>query len=250
MPGFTFTAADLEAMARDAVSLKPCLAFMIRREKEYPSRLALQRRLQKIADAARPGRRPAARQLILDELSDLRIWGLLANGDRMIPEREIRSRAMRVLQRSSRRGRGKLYPDPAAAPDALECCALIVSMIWRKTTGDWPGAANPRAHEFCELLWLAAGSNPKQHQTTAARPGTVTAWRKHLVTARRYRPPHAVGQVVARGFAGNPPKRRPPLTEEQSRRLRACWDNPRSIAAGISLNPPSKQTYRPELRGL
>jgi hypothetical protein len=238
MPAFIFTAADFEAVARDVFALAPYLSFTIQREKEYPSRPTFQQRLQKIIAATQRGRRrrPATRQFLEDELADLRIWGLLADGDRLIPENDIRRRAMRALQRSPKRGRGKLYPNPAAGPDALEYCALIVSMIWHKTTGVWPGAADPRAHEMCELLWLTAGGDPEQHRTLAAHPGTVTVWRRHLATARRYRPPHSAGQLVARGLAGNPPKRHPPLT----RRLREFYDHPTSRAARITPNPPTK----------
>jgi hypothetical protein len=234
--------ADLATVLRYALSLTSHLAFTIRREAEDPSR-ELRRQLEKIAAVARPGRHPTARQFFLrDALTDLRILALLGDDCQwpwtMIDD--IGGRARRALQRSPARGRGKLHPNTARAPNALEYCALIVSMSWHKATECWPGKANA-AHAICEVLWLAAGGSPKQHRTIAARPGTVTVWRKHLVAARRYRPPHPAGEVVARGLAGDPVRRRPQPTPEQSRRYRAFLDHPASIAARrICPNPQTK----------
>lgn len=72
---------------------------------------------------------------------------------------DVRNRVDPVLLRA-KGGRGKLYPDPGSGPDALEHCALIVTMIGPKGTGELPGQWNPDAHQACENLWLAAGGAP------------------------------------------------------------------------------------------
>src|SRR5258708_3413600 len=75
---------------------------------------------------------------------------------------------------------------------------VIVSVAWHKDTGKWPGYGNPKAQLICELLWRKAGGAPAHlpHGGFDA-PGTFATWRKHLVAARRYQPPHSAGVLVA-----------------------------------------------------
>jgi hypothetical protein len=156
--------------------------------------------------------------------------GLLANGDaptqaalsplfRPLNLSAVRQLAAAALARRPRRqGRGRFTPDPTSGPDALEYCALIVSVAWHRETNDWPGQRNRMAAVICERLWRAAGDAP--HGGIAARDGALTAWRRHLVAAQRYRTPHRAGALVERMLDDElswllPPQlrrpRRPPL---------------------------------------
>jgi hypothetical protein len=181
------------------------LAHDIEREAIYPSRPELRQRLERIKAAARPGRRPGARELLKHELADPRIAGLLGIDGPDLPK-DIRNRAVQVLTRAARHGRGRLYPDKAAGPDALEHCALIATMIWHRSTGELPRQGCSRVHQLCELLWRTAGGD--RHGGLAARSGALTAWRRHLITARdRYLPPHPAGRLVSRIL--DPPPERP-----------------------------------------
>ena len=182
-----------------ASSLLEHLKLTIRREAQYPSRPEMHRRLTDIVDAAR---------LLMRELTDVPMSVLLNDGYEGIESlvilaaelRDLVNRAATVRRRSPRKqGRGRLLPDPHAGPDALGYCALIVSIAWYKEKSDWPGQRNAKAHMLCEALWLAAEGAP--HGQLGARPGTLTAWREHLVAARKYRPPHAAGVLVAETMA-------------------------------------------------
>jgi hypothetical protein len=98
-------------------------------------------------------------------------------------------------------------------------------MAWKtKYMGEWPGHWNSLAQLICEQLWRKAGGVP--HGGLAARDGSLTAWRKYIVAARRYYPPHPAGKLVEHILAGDPPKRRPQRTDEQSRRWRRAYDHP------------------------
>jgi hypothetical protein len=96
-------------------------------------------------------------------------------------------------------------------------------MAWKEAEGKWPGKSNRMAQFICELLWQSAGGGP--HGSIAARERALTAWRKHLVTARRnYRPTHRarmlVERILARTRARLSPQQdqqRRPLDEETRR---------------------------------
>jgi hypothetical protein len=225
------------------------LAFAISREADYPSSPKLHERLETIEALSRRGRAPAARERVLRELADPRIFALLSNGDARI-ERALTPLlhplnlpyvgrlAAKARERVPReRGRRKFYPDHAAGPDAPEYCALIVSVAWQKDASKWPGMGKPMAQFICELLWRKAGGVPHARHGGFDAPDTFATWRKHLVAARRYRPPHPAGELVARILAGDPPKRRLQLKEEQSRRWGRFYDHPRERAGGRSKPP-------------
>jgi hypothetical protein len=203
------------------------LAFDIWRETQYPSRPVLRRRLERIRDAGRPGRRPGAREFLRRELADPRIAALL-DVETPNPPKGLRERVERVLARTPTRGRGKLYPDVANGPDALEHCALIVMMLWRRDTGRLPGQWRSAAHKLCEQLWQAAGGEP--HGGPAAKDGSLGAWRRHLAAAKRYLPPHQAGKFVERILDPPPPPERP-----------------RRAAPPNWYDHPSPQRVRPEI---
>lgn len=238
-----------------AVLLIDHLAYAIGRESDYPPGPDLLARLEKIEETARcRWRSPRARQWVETELADLRIFALLANGDERaeaalsplsrpfnLPHVAKLAQAAvarwagrpgKLIGRPRRQGRGKFYPDPASGPDPLEYCAVIVSIAWHKDAGDWPGQRNRTAFLVCELLWRAAGGSP--HGGIAAHDGAQTAWRRHIVTARRYRPPHRAGALVERMLDRAlaqllPEPKRPPLLDSKTRRV--LYDHPRSRAA-------------------
>jgi hypothetical protein len=194
------------------------LAFDIGREGKYPPRPELHQRLEAIEALAGRGRRSLARQMVMRELADPQIFELLANGDPRIgralskPPINLRNverwAATARARHPPRRGQGKFYPDPVAGPDAREHCALIVSVAWHKDTGKWPGHGNPTAQLICELLWRKAGGAPHLPYGGFDVPGTFATWRKHLVAARRYQPPHAAGVLVANSLEGLSEQRR------------------------------------------
>jgi hypothetical protein len=94
----------------------------------------------------------------------------------------------------TRPGRDKHYADSSRGPDALEYCALIVATVWRAHAGKWPGNKNPHAFELCEALWTASGG--EAHGGLASENGALTAWRRHLTASKKFRPPHAAGELV------------------------------------------------------
>jgi hypothetical protein len=195
------------------------LAFDIRREIQYPSRPVLRRRLERIRDAGRPGRRPAAREFLRRELADPSIAALLGVKAFDHP-RDLRERIERVLARAPKQGRGKLYPDVANGPDALEHCALIVTMLCQQGTGHLPYQWRSAVHELCEQLWRAAGGEP--HGGLAAKDGALSAWRRHLVAAKRYLPSHAAGMLIEHILS-------PPQTERRltpSKPFREFYNHP------------------------
>jgi hypothetical protein len=181
------------------------LAFTIGREADYPSNRELHERLETIEALSRRGRASAARERVLRELADPRIFGLLTNGDARI-ERTFSPRlhppnlpyvgrlAAEARARVPRRqGRRKFYP--AAGPASLEYCALIVSLAWQKDAGKRPGRANATAQLICELLWRTAGGRAHRAHRGEDAPDTFATWREHLVAARRYFPPPSGGDA-------------------------------------------------------
>jgi hypothetical protein len=218
-----------------AVLLVDHLAFDIGREGKYPPRPELHQRLEGIEARARRGRRPLARQMVMQELADPQIFALLANGnpriERALSNPPINLRNVERLAAAARerhpprRGQGKFYPDPLAGPDAREHCALIVSVAWHKDTGKWPGHGAPTVQLICELLWQGAGGAPHRLHDGFDAPGTFATWDKHLVAARRYRQPHAAGVHVAnslaRSLAGlSEQRRRLPIESDPIRAVR------------------------------
>jgi hypothetical protein len=214
------------------------LAYTIRREADYPSTPELHERLERIETLSRRCRSPAARERVRQELADLRISTLLSNGDASIKRAlnplfrpinlpYIGHLAAKARARYPRKqGRRKFYPDHGSGPDALEYCALIVSMSWQTDAGEWPGYGNSTAQFFCELLWRNAGGEPHEVHGGFDAPGTFATWTRHLAAARRYRPPHSAGNLVMSILAGERHKRRREPTPEQRRRWRAGYDHP------------------------
>lgn len=205
------------------------LAYTVGAEADYLSRPELHQKLGAIENAAR---------LLVRELSDLRIFALLSDGNTRIEHaltgaarnaRWLAGRAAGVRERSPpNQGRGRLYPSPAAGPDALEYCALIVSMAWHKDAETWAGTRNVTAQAICEALWRKAGGPPHTaHSGLSEAPAAFAAWRVHLIAARRYRPPHPAGKLVARIMAGPQPRRRSP---PQRGRLSRFYRYPRLTA--------------------
>jgi hypothetical protein len=72
-------------------------------------------------------------------------------------------------------------------------------------------------------------------------PGTFATWRKHLVAAQQYCPPHNAGKLVALILTGDPPKRRPQPTEDQLRRWRAGYVYPRGAPAADRIGPDPRR---------
>jgi hypothetical protein len=246
MPGEASNGDALQAPVLAALRRRPLtmayagllvdhLAFAIGRVGKYPPRPELHQRLEAIQTLASRGRRPLARQMVMREVADPRIFALLANGDPRIeralskPPINLRNverwTATARERHPPRRGQGRLYPDPVAGPDAREHCALIVSVAWYKDTGKWPGHGNPTAQLICELLWRKAGGAPHLPHDGFDAPGTFATWGKHFVAARQYQPPHAAGAHVAnslaRGLAGLSEQRcRLPIESDPIRAVR------------------------------
>jgi hypothetical protein len=206
------------------------LAYTISREAEYPASPELHERLRRIEALASRGHSSIARDQIQLELADPRIFALLTNGDASaemalspLSQRMnlpfIRGLAAAARQRNPRKqGRRKFYPDTISGPDALEYCALILRIAWHMDAGKWPGSHNPTAQRFCEILWRLAGGAAHTVHGGFDAPDTFASWRKQLVAAGQYGPPHDAGKQIARILADHPPKRRSQRTEEQSRR--------------------------------
>ncbi len=176
------------------------LAFAISREVEYPRRPEFRKRLGKIRDAA---------ALLLGEMSDTRMNALLYGNETKWTGNgwttcevtlgygcnDLLARVDSALANiPTRPGRDKHYADSSRGPDALEYCALIVATVWRAHAGKWPGNKNPHAFELCEALWTASGG--EAHGGLASENGALTAWRRHLTASKKFRPPHAAGELV------------------------------------------------------
>jgi hypothetical protein len=232
------------------------LAYANRREADYPSSPELHERLETIEALSHRARLPAARQMMRQKLTDLRIKTLLTNGDPSIARAlnsllrpmnlpYIGRLAAAARARNPRQhGRHKFYPDPISGPDALEYCALIVRMAWHKDGGQWPGVHNSTAQLICEMLWLSAGGASHRPHCGSDAPGAFATWREHLIAARQYCPPHPAGKLVALILAGDPPKRRPLRTEEQSRRWRAGYVYPRGARRLLIESDPIRSVRR------
>jgi hypothetical protein len=244
--------ADLAAIERRPLTIAYAalmtqhLAYTIRDGADYPSSPEWHERLETIEALSRRIHAPAARERVRRELADLRMFALLSNGDPSIARAlnpllqpmnlaYIGRLAAAARARNPRRqGRHKFYPGPISGPDALEYCGLIVSMAWHKDGGQWPGMHNSTAQLICEVLWQCAGGKPHAPHCGFDASGTFATWRAHLVAAAKYRPPHDAGKLVTLILAGEPPKPRAQLTEEQSRRWRAGYVYPRG-APGCQL---------------
>ena len=176
------------------------LRYAIRSERSYPSRLELYRRFKIIEDSAR---------LLLKELLDLRIAAFLAERDDQgvlddVLSHEFMAGLELVAARTAstqtlkprKPGRGKWYPQSGdLGPSPQELCALFVGMTWERERGRWPPKANRGAHAWCEAYWSAAGGPPRP-----ARGQSTEIWRVYLQSAKKYRPPHAVGSLVKGRF--------------------------------------------------
>jgi hypothetical protein len=192
----------------------------------YPSRPELRDRFGEIERTLGESKRHPL--LLSRELSDPVIVALLSDGDPRtdivlmnaarlamrgrLTKREVRWLAALTALVQARnppaQGRGKLYPAPASGPDALEYCALIVSMAWHKDAGEWPGKDNATCQALCELLWRSAGGKHHSPSGYSETRDEFTAWRNPLINSRRYRPPHRAGALVASFMVG--PRKRPP----------------------------------------
>jgi hypothetical protein len=175
-----------------------------------------------------------AAHLLKRELIDLRISALLSDGDAereswcLGMARDTQSLAQRIAQwrkrNPSKQGRGKLYPAVASGPNPLEHCALIVSLLWHENLKYWPGQRNELAWQLCERIWIVAGGD--KHGGVAACDGALSAWRKHMVAAKKYRPPHPAGKFIDRMLKGPAPK--PPPRQRTKQELRQFYKHPRS----------------------
>lgn len=222
------------------------LAYAVRRAHEYPSAVDLYTRLEEIEALARRARLENARSKIEREVTDPVIFGLLADGDPkneavlvpmlrrangLVVFRKLNLAAVGRLAAAARarqprkQGRRIFYPDPRSGPNELEYCALIVTMAWYRDAGRWPGQSNPTAQLICELLRRTAGGVP--HGDIAACDGQLTAWRKHLRAAQRYKPPHHAGTQIYRAidFELFPAAPRRALSFDPGR-LRVFYDHP------------------------
>jgi hypothetical protein len=211
----------------DQISIDPVLGklvhmlvFAIKRDAEHPSEPELVNRLQALASAA---------ELVLSETSDPLLRGLFLETDEWL-ESEPQGVAMledtlrRVAQARKRfppqrkRGAPKRVlpvssgPGPSG-PGPLEYCALIAGMLWKAHYGCWPSKDDPAAHGLCEGFWITAlrvaeaklsarRARVGPHGGVAATDGALTAWRRHLKSAKQYVPPHHAGghrQLVGSG---------------------------------------------------
>jgi hypothetical protein len=154
------------------------LQHTIARDADYPRAPQLHERLKKIEHSA---------QLLIKELTDFRMNALL-RGDKEQIEKEtelldglqtIATLAASVRNRSPRKqGKGKLYPESASGPDALELCALMMGLVWEEETGKWPGKNNTTAQQTCEIFWKSAAG-------VGGGGAGITRWRDHLKAARK-----------------------------------------------------------------
>jgi hypothetical protein len=199
------------------------LAAAIEGDAEYPSSLKLLGRLKAVENAA---------QLLLNEILNQQFRALLLDSNEwMANEREgvallkdIAARAARAQEknaRNPRRGRPKIMRAASDRPSALELCALMVGIIWRAVRHRWPGKNNCEAQCWCERMWIAAGGAP---HGAIARDGALTAWRNHLKAAKRYEPPHPVGERISHILSGSAPNRLKPRPGA----LRRFYVHPRS----------------------
>jgi len=210
--------------------LKDALASAIVHEADYPRRPQWRRRLSRIEKAA---------NLLVRELIDLKTAALLSDGDQQreiaLSElaRELHSlawRAAEVCRRNPKtQGRGTLYPDAIAGPDPRELCALIISVLFHRVIGCWPGQRNSKVLQVCEDLWRAAEGYPHlPHRKEDGTPGKQMGWRKYLLAARKYRPPHAAGALILRMLEG--PEETREKKRQPIRQRRSSYDHPASRA--------------------
>jgi hypothetical protein len=174
-----------------------------------------------------------AARWLLDVIDNLQFRALLIDSNEwMENEREgvafLRDMAARAAQAQERNppnegpGRPKTIIPATGWPSALELCALMVGLRWRALHPQWPGKNNPEAQCWCERMWIAAGGAP---HGAIARDRALTAWRNHLKTAKRYQPPHPIGERIAHILSGSAPKKRP---EPRAGSFRRFYVDPRS----------------------
>jgi len=169
--------------------LSEILRSAIEGEAAYPRRPELHRRLKAIEDAA---------GLLMKELLDWKILGLLLDGDQRIENESetyrglahIAASAARANARPRKQGRGKFFPEAPTWPSPMELCALMIDTIWHQHSGQRPPVNNATAHQLCEALWRKAAGGGRR----AAWGDSASGWRNHLRAARLYRAPHQAGR--------------------------------------------------------
>jgi len=213
------------------------LSYAISFEDNYPSRPKIQKYLKKLAKDIQSSE--ARKKVQVDFI----IQGLLTNGSAQIATDLLRKddpkqivqlikAAFARLPAKKGQGRGKLYPDESAGPDALGYCALIVSVALQRATGVWPGPTR-HAMDICELLWRYAGGDRHNRHD---KPGRFSTWRRHLVAATHYYLPHDAGAFVDRSLDRILQKLAydrgclPTPSISGKGRMRRFYNHPRSIA--------------------
>jgi hypothetical protein len=158
--------------------LRLMLQYAIAREADYPPAPQLHTRLKEIEHSAR---------LLIKELTDFRMNALLRRDKEQIENetelldglQTIAALAASVRTGSPRKqGRGKLYPESASGPGALELCALMIGLVWEEETREWPGKNNTTAQQTCENFWKRAAG-------VGGGGADITRWRDHLRAARK-----------------------------------------------------------------
>jgi hypothetical protein len=202
--------------------LAALLAAAIESEAEYPSSLKLLEQIQATEKAAR---------YLLLAIADQRFRPLIIKSAEQLENeregiaflRDIAARSAQVQKqnpRASGAGRPKgIVRAGGKWPSALEICALMVGIRWRKEHKRWPGQHNPEAQRSCERLWILAGGPP--HGREASPDGALTAWRIHLRAAYD-EAQHPVGAFFANIIAPPIPRRSKPSA------LRRFYNYPRS----------------------
>jgi hypothetical protein len=162
------------------------LRNIICKDKDFPGRPELRRRLKEIAEAAR---------LIEAEITDPVILGLLipAERSRLLHEYELHAGLGDLIERAE--AGFKLVPRKQGTNGAMDVCAHIVTAAWKAIRGKWPGQDNKQAKLSCETLWGAVGGD------VAPRGGSSTraTWRDHLREAKKHRDGYK-GKVLSRNY--------------------------------------------------
>ena len=203
-------------------TLSEMLRSAIEGEAAYPRRPELHRRLKAIEDAAR---------LLMKELLDWKILGLLLEGDQRIENEgemyqglaHIAARAARASARPRKQGRGKLYPQAPTWPSPMVLCALMIDTIWHQHSGQWPPVNNAKAHQLCEALWTNAAGGGRR----TAWGDSASGWRNHLRAAKLYRAPHQAGRRIEHVLA---PEIRPRPVHVASGFGKSLYDHPSWLA--------------------
>jgi hypothetical protein len=155
------------------------LSGAIHNTKEYPVRAEIRNRLMALAKSAR---------LVERELCDSEILSLLRGDDPCWTDEEnaimqglasvasLADLAAAKVRKSQ--GKDKHWARPEGLAPMTQC-ALIVTIMWNKARGCWPGKDNEQAQCACEALWRIASGGPRRQ--------SVAVWRDHLRDARAYR---------------------------------------------------------------